>query len=74
MCSVARDEVCAFRPRQLPEGIFQRLAGKCRVEPCQRFAKALGEDDLTLVVTLGRGFAGRDLGAVSDPPADASAR
>ena len=69
--AVARDELRAFGPRQLAEGIVQRLGGQRRVEPRERIAQALRQDDLPVVVALGRGLAGGDLGAVPDLPAGA---
>jgi hypothetical protein len=58
-----------FGPRQLAEGIVQRLGGQRRVEPRERVAQALGQDYLPVVVALGRGLAGGDLAAVADLPA-----
>jgi hypothetical protein len=63
--AVANDELCAFGPRQLAEGVLQRLGGQRRVEPYERIAQPLRQDDLLVIVALGRGFAGGDLGAIS---------
>jgi hypothetical protein len=40
--AVALDEVGAFGPRQLAEGVLQRLGGQRRVEPRQRIAQPFG--------------------------------
>ncbi len=69
--AVAHDQVGAFGPRQLAEGVVQRLGRQRRVEPRERIAQALREHHLPVVVALGRGFAGGDLGAVADLPAGA---
>ena len=69
--AVAHDELRALGPRQLAEGVVQRLGGQLRVKPRQRVAQALGQDDLGVVVALGRGFAGGDLGTASYLPASA---
>jgi hypothetical protein len=71
--AVAHDQVCApifqTQPRQLAEGIVQRLGRQRRVQPRERIAQAPGQHHLPVVVALGRGFAGGDLGAVADLPA-----
>ncbi|EXI72987.1 MAG: hypothetical protein AW07_02919 [Candidatus Accumulibacter sp. SK-11] len=68
--AVAHDGVDAFRPRQLAEGIVQRLGRQCRVEPRERIVQAQPKDDLPVVVALGSGFAGGDPGATANSPAD----
>jgi len=48
-----------------------RLGVQCRVEPRKCIAQALSKHHLPVVVTLRRGFAVGDLGAVADLPAGA---
>ena len=69
--AVARDQLGALRPRQLAEGVLQCLGGKLRVEPRQRIAQSLRQHHLAVVVALGGGLPGGDLGAVPDQPGDA---
>lgn len=50
---------------------MQRFGRQLRVEAGERVAQPLRENGLAVVASLGRGHAGRDIGAVGDPPADA---
>ena len=60
----------AFGQRQLAEGVIQRRGGKLWIEPRQRVPQPLFQDDLSEVVTVSAGAAGRDVGAVCYTPAN----
>src|ERR1700693_4419049 len=62
----------AFGARQPSEGIRQRFRGKLRVEPPQRLAEArLQPPHWGVSRALAPELAGRDIGSVLDPPAEA---
>jgi len=67
--ATARHQLRAFRPRQLAEGVGQRLGRQRRIEPRERITQALGQHHLPVVIALGGRLAGGDGGAVADPPA-----
>ena len=69
--AVARRQLRAFGPRELAEGVVERLGGQTAVEPRQRVAQPLRQHDLAVVAALRGRLAGRDLRAVPDRPADA---
>jgi len=48
----------------------QRSGWQLRVEADEGVAQALRENDLAVIGPLGRRHAGRDVGAVGDPPTD----
>ena len=69
--AAARHQLRSFRPRQLAEGVVQRLGGQRRIEPHEGIAQPLCKHDLPVVVAFGARLAGSDFGAVLDRPADA---
>jgi hypothetical protein len=51
--AITRDQLRAFGPYELTERILQRFGRQIRVEPRERIAKALRQDYLRVVTTLG---------------------
>ena len=72
MRAVARDQLRALGPRELAEGVLQRLGGQRGIEPRQRVAQPLRQHDLAVVAPLGGEHVRRDVGAVRDLPAGGS--
>ena len=69
--AVARHRLRALGPRQLAEGVVQRLGRQIGIEPCERIAQPLRQDDLAVIVAFGGGLTGRDLRTGLDQPAGA---
>jgi len=68
--TVARLKRRSLRPRELAEGVVERLGRQRGVDPSQRLAQAFGEHDLPIIAPFRRQLAGRDVRAVLDGPTE----
>jgi hypothetical protein len=64
--AVARLRRRPLHAEHLAEGVVERLGRQRRVEPRERLAQPLFEQDLPVVLTLGAKLARRDIRAVDD--------